>query len=282
MRVAVVSNRNVPGQPAENAADHVAWIAKAARAGAQLVLFPELSLSGYSCAPFMRRLGMALSDRHPAKIAAAARRFGVHVAVGLPLRRSRRLYICHALAGPDGWSGHYEKVHLAGGPGPSGEGAIFSPGRGFRVFDVRGVKVGINICADGRHPGSSLCLAHLGAEIILHPHGNTVGRLGVNPRDWTDKKRAYLGARAIDTCTCMLICNSVGSPRDRAGRRVDFSGGALILDADGRFVARSKRTARRAHMIVADLDIDALRARRRTSVFAGHRAKVYVAALSRA
>jgi len=281
MRVAVVSNRNVPGRPAGNAADHVAWIAKAARAGAELVLFPELSLSGYSSAPFMRRLGMDLSDRHPARVAAAARRFGLHVAFGLPLRRGRRLYICHALAGPDGWVGHYEKVHLAGGPGPPGEGATFNPGRGFRVFDVRGVTVGINICADGRHPGSSLCLAHLGAEVILHPHGNTVGRLGVNPRHWTDRKRAYLGARAIDTCTYMLICNSVGSPRDRAGRRVDFSGGALILDADGRFVARSTTTARRAHMIVADLDIGALRARRAASTFAQRRPKVYVAALSR-
>ena len=69
------------------------------------------------------------------------------------------------------------------------------------VLDVDGVRVGINICYDGRHPGSSLAAAHLGAEVILHPHGNHAGGLGLNPRDWTNKKRSYLGPRAVDTST---------------------------------------------------------------------------------
>ena len=279
MRVAVVSNRNVPGQPAQNAADHLEWIRKAARQGARLVLFPELSLSGYSIKPFMRRLGMSLADKWPRLVMDAAREHDLFVAFGLPLRLRGRLCISHVLAGPRGLLGHYEKVHLAGGA--AGEGRVFAPGSRFRVFAVDGVCVGTNICADGRHPGSALCLAHLGAEVILHPHGNVVGRLGRDPREWASKKRAYLGPRAVDTCTCMLICNSVGNVRDKAGDMVHFSGGALILGPDGGFLARSPKAARRPHMVLADLDVAGLRRRRANSPFAARRPEVYVQALRR-
>ena len=279
MRVSAVTNRNRPGFPDENLVDHLRWMRRAARRRARLVLFPELSLSGYACRPYMRKVAMTLDDRRCRKLYRAARDLDLFVAFGLPLKRGGRLYISHVLAGPRGLVGHYEKVHLAGGA--TGEGRVFSPGSAFRVFDVEGVNVGINICFDGRHPASSVCLAHLGAEVILHPHGNVVGVLGVNPRDWTARKRAYLGARAFDTCSYSLICNSVGHPVDRAGRRRHYSGGALVLGPDGEFVARSDTTALRPHMVVADLDLDALRAKRKTAAFAARRADVYVKALKR-
>ena len=279
MRVAAVSNRNQPGFPQRNLPDHLAWVRRAAAKGARLVLFPELSLSGYSTAPFLRDMGLSFRSAPCRELLRAAREADMFIAFGLPLRRGRRLHISHALVGPGGLVGHYEKVHLAGGA--RGEGRVFSPGQEFRVFDVDGVAVGINICYDGRHPASSLCLAHLGAEVILHPHGNGVGRLGVNPRDWTAKKRAYLGPRAVDTCSYALICNSVGDVRDRAGHLSRFSGGALVLGPDGRVVARSPSTARRPHMVVADLDVEALRRKRAGSSLVHYRPDVYVQALSR-
>lgn len=276
MRVAVVSNRNIPGYPDRNLSDHLRWVGRAARRGARLVLFPELSLSGYSSKPFMLDAAMRLDDRRCRKLMRAARQHHLFIAFGLPLRRGRKLYISHALVGPGGLVGHYEKVHLAGAA--AGEGRTYAAGSRFRVFGVEGVSVGINICADGRHPGSSLSVAHLGAQIILHPHGNAVGRLGLNPRDWSNKKRAYLGPRAVDTCTYTAICNSVGSFRGRDGQMVHFSGGALILGPDGKFVARLETTTRRAGMVVADLDIPRPREKCR---FAHRRPEVYVEALSR-
>jgi len=279
MRVAVVSNRNRPGFTADNLADHLRWARRAAREEARLVLFPELSLSGYSTAPFMKRTALTLRSRPVAALVGAARELDIYVAFGLALRERGRLYISHALAGPAGLVGHYEKVHLAGGK--RGEGRIYSPGREFRVFDCDGVGVGVNICFDGRHPASSLSLAHMGAEVILHPHGNLIGGLGVDPVDWTGNKRAYLGPRAVDTCTCTLICNSVGDVTGKDGRRVRFSGGACVLSPGGDFVARSLSRSRRPHMIVADLDIAGLREMRARSSFAARRPEVYVRALSK-
>ena len=278
MRVAVVSNRNRPGYPDENLRDHVLWIRRAAKAGARLVLFPELSLSGYTSESYVRRIAMPLKHTRCLALQRAAAESEIHVAFGLPLRSRSRLYISHVLVGPSGLVGHYEKVHLAGPV--HGEGRVFRPGTGFRVFDVEGVCVGINICYDGRHPGSSLATAHLGAEIILPPHGNYVGRLGVNPLDWTENKHAYLASRAVDTCSYTMICNSVGNLRDPEGQLFRYSGGAVVLGPDGSYVARSSSSKRQAHMIVADLDIDGLRQRRANSAFAERQAGAYAEALT--
>lgn len=278
MRVAVISNRNLPGFPDKNLADHLNWIGRAAAAGARLVLFPELSLCGYSTQPFMRHMQMGLDDAHCRALADAARAHDLYVAFGMALQQRRKLYISHVLTGPKGLVGHYEKVHLAGPV--HGEGKVFSPGSGFRVFQVDDVCVGINICFDGRHPGSSLATAHLGAEVILHPHGNFVGDLGSNPREWTARKRAYLGARAVDTCTYSMICNSVGNVRDLDGTIWRYGGGALVLGPDGEFVARSPDALRRPHMVVTELDIEALRRRRDASAFAERRSDIYAQALS--
>ena len=278
IRVAALSNRNVPGDPERNLAAHLAWIARAARRGVRLLLFPELSLSGYSSDPFIARSAEDLDGRRCRKLLRAAREYDLFVAFGLPLRRRGGLFISHVLVGPNGRAGHYEKVHLAG---VAGEKRVFRPGRRFRVFDVDGVRVGINICYDGRHPGSSLSVAHLGAEIILHPHGNFVGVNGRDPKDWAKRKQAYLGPRAADTGTYALICNSVGIVRDPSGKVRTFSGGALILGPGGMPLCKSTMTVRREHMLVADLDIAGLRRDRRTAVVTDRRPDAYIQARRR-
>lgn len=277
MRIAVVTNRNQPGYPDRNLADHLRWIRQAAGAGARLVLFPELSLSGYSSADFQKALAMTLRHERVATLTRSARDHGVYVAFGMVLRQGRKLYISHVLTGPGGVLGHYEKVHLAGKE--NGEARIYTPGSGFRVFDVDGVGVGINICFDGRFAASSLCLTHLGAEIILHPHGNAVGALGREPREWTAKKRAYIGPRAVDTCTYVAVNNSIGNVVTPDGSTVRYGGGALVVGPDGRFAARSPSTARRPHMVLADVDVEKLREKRARSWPAHYRPEIYVAAL---
>ena len=83
MRVAVISNRNRPGYPDENLKDHLAWTGKAAKAGARLIQFPELSLSGYSTQPFVKRQGMDLDSARCADLIGAARSHDVFIAFGI-------------------------------------------------------------------------------------------------------------------------------------------------------------------------------------------------------
>ena len=278
MRVAVVTNKNLPGFPDENLKDHLKWMKKAAKAGARLVQFPELSLSGYTTESFVKKIGMTLESRRVLSIVREARKLDIFAAFGMPLKSRGKFYISHVLTGPKGIVGHYEKVHLAGPI--DGEGKVFSPGKQFRVFQVDDVSVGVNICYDGRHPGSSLAVAHMGAEVVLHPHGNLVGGLGVDPIDWTGNKRVYLGARSIDTCTFTMVCNSIGNLRDKGGVVRKFCGGAVIFGPRGEFVARSPSRQRRPHMILADLDIEGLRRRRVNSAISQRQTGVYVKAMA--
>lgn len=257
MRVAVVSNSNLPGFPEKNTSNHLQWVEKARQRGARLVLFPELSLTGYTFEKFILYTALDFDSDECKVLVDAASRSDVYIAFGMALRRRGKVFISHVLAGPEGIIGHYEKVHLAY---PSfDEGTTYSPGDAFKVLDVEGVNVGINICMDGRFPASSLILSQMGAEIILHPHGNYVGDLGRNPVSWTKRKYLYLGPRAFDTCTYSLICNSVGRLQSRSGAIFNFSGGALVIGPRGEIVAQSTCRRKRSHMVVCDLDIEELR-----------------------
>jgi len=276
LHLAAVSLKSIPGRPAENAANHCRWIARAAKRGAELVLFPELSLSGYRVQPAPRLDAEPLRGPSLAVITKAAREHRVHVVCGLVESRGEALFITQALVGPNGLVGAYSKTHLT-----DPEGRVFTPGEMFRVFEVGGTRVGINICFDGRHPASSLCVAHLGAEVILHPHGNGVGRLGRDPQGWVRRQRRYLAARAVDTYTYYAICNSVGRGRDADGRAFAFSGGAAIFGPEGKLLAQSSGRTLREHLVTAELDLDALRDIRMQVAFHVRRPEVYVAALSR-
>lgn len=82
--------------------------------------------------------------------------------------------------------GHYEKVHIA--YNRMEEGEVYSQGEGFRTLNIC-----VMICFDGRFPASALCLSHMGAEVILHPHANySHVDFGMDPIDWTEKNLPIL------------------------------------------------------------------------------------------
>jgi predicted amidohydrolase len=280
LRVAIISNRNFPGDLVRNLADHLVWMAKAKAEGARLILFPELSLCGYSFEPIVKDSALSLSSRECLAISERAASLNIYVAFGLALATDNKIYISHVLTGPNGIEGHYEKVHLA--YSHSEEGLVFSPGSEFRVFNVDGISVGIMICFDGRFPASLLCLSHIGAEIVLHPHANYTGELGRDPVDWSEKKLYYLGPAAYDNCVYSLMGNSIGSVTSQSGKIYEFCGGGMVIGPDGKSVVRSLKRTKRPFMLVCDLDIEWLRKLRSDPLtyFTLRRPKIYIKALS--
>jgi predicted amidohydrolase len=281
LRVAIISNLNLPGESSINLEDHLEWIAKAHAKGAQLILFPELSLSGYTFEPIARDTALTLDSRECLSLLEIAVRLNIYIAFGMALRKNENIFISHVLAAPYGLEGHYEKVHLA--YSHSEEGTVYSQGSEFRIFNVDGIKVGIMICFDGRFPVSALCLGHLGAEVILHPHANYTGEFGLDPVDWTEKKLAYLSKAAYDNCVYSLMCNSVGSMTSRSGNKYAFCGGALAIGPDGKSVVKSSERKMHSHMLVCDLDIDRVRELRsdKNAYFTMRRPEIYIKALSK-
>lgn len=172
----VAQTTSVAGSVEANVARHVACLREVKRAGGGVVVFPELSLTGYEPG---RAAELALSPRDPRlePIAEAVRGSSVAAVVGLPIARDGARPWLGSLVF-DGLDSRrmYAKVHLgafapadipAGRSLPVGEPEVFAPGETERVYELNGVPSGLAICADGGRTQHVACAKQDGAERYL-------------------------------------------------------------------------------------------------------------------
>jgi len=156
-----------------NLPKYLSHIAAAAEDGADLVLFPELSLTGYHGNFDDDDVRGALEQ-----IATAAREHGIAVIVGTGWREDGATYIqTRAYQGDGTLLGTHEKMVPTGLEGVSGDRKWCTPGRTLRTFTWRGVTCGMLICNDlwvtpggDPHPDPRLAyqLGKMGAQIVFH------------------------------------------------------------------------------------------------------------------
>lgn len=225
-------------------------LAQCAEKGAQLVVFPEAILSGYSYKSKEEAWPHAETIPGPATMTLAedCRKQGVWVIVGvLEQGEAGRLFNTAVLMGPKGELFSYRKVHLP----CLAVDRFTTPGdRPFAVHDLGGLRVGMNICYDAGFPEGSRILALLGADLI------------VLPTNWPEGARRvtkYLvPARALENNVFFLGVNRVG---EEGGFR--FIGQTRLVDVTGDLLAVCDHD--REDILLAD--IDPVRARQKRSVF---------------
>lgn len=247
LTVAVVSSRSRFCDTDANLR-HFASITKRASArGARLVCFPELALASYTT----RREVLSVAEKVPGPSTGAlseiAGKHDVYMSVGMAEKAGARHYITQVLVGPKGYLGKYRKHH----PTESEQECGFSAGKAFPTFSVDGFKLGINICADGRHDDSIAALQKARVDVIHHPHGNWLG-LGRNAEEWTRGKTVYFVPRAVRARAYVLVNNSAGDTVSPEGT-AQFGSGALIIDPLGQVMKRTTQKTRSEKMIVATL-----------------------------
>jgi omega-amidase len=232
-----------------------------AAAGADLIVFPELSNTGYiepvaaglpildgrlDTSAYARELHEAsatLAGPLVEKLRAIAERYRTHIVSGLALRSAERPGLLHnasALVGPDGLIGVYEKVHLW-----HCEKLYFAGGRRIDAFETSFGKLGMQICYDIRFPEITRLLSLKGATIITSVWASPYPE-GALPKDPDIfKHRAY--TRAIENGVFFLSCNRVGR---QGGHR--FLGRSLVVAPNGGFLAASDHDEE--EVIRAELD----------------------------
>ncbi|MGK5630399.1 carbon-nitrogen hydrolase family protein [Streptomyces sp. URMC 123] len=157
-----------PGDPEANAATMAELIAEAAGRGAELVVFPELALSGYEPDAIRAdpgRLAVASAeDEALAPVVAACRAAGVAAVVNCAARAADgALTITSFVIGPDGRAlTRYDKNHVT-----ETESRVFTPGRGDGRFTYRGVRFALAICFDAHFPELTARAAADGCEVFL-------------------------------------------------------------------------------------------------------------------
>ena len=186
--------------------------AQAAEQGINLLVFPELALSGYECDDRCMHASAAQMIPGPAseEMARTAVENDVYVVFGMPERDSNNpdaRYITSVLVGPEGLIGRYRKIHLARPPVFT-ESLCFAPGKDLPVFETRYGRVGIQICFDfWVYPELTRILVLKGAEIVV----NTTGSVSGPGKQFF--LTAMTAARAAENRICTATANLVGKER---------------------------------------------------------------------
>ena len=190
---------------------------------ADLVVFPECSLSGYVY--FGRDEAMPYAETVPGtsteKIASLCREFNIYTVFGLLEKDGQRLYNAAAFIGPEGLIGNYRKNHL---PYLGIDRFADIGDRPFGVYKTPIGNIGICICYDIVFPESARVMTLMGADIIAHP---------TNFPEGSNRVTNYvLNSRAIENNIHVVSTN-------RAGTELGYSfcGQSKIITALGDTIA---------------------------------------------
>jgi predicted amidohydrolase len=199
----------------------------AARADADLLLFPECFLQGYLVDE--RHLdGHAYDVTSPefAAVLAELADIGPTVVLGI-IERSGGTYHNTAVVVARGRVvGRYRKTFLTAGE------ALFTPGDGYPVFDHAGVRFGINICYDTQFAGAATAVAGAGARVLLVPAQNMMGR--AKALSWQHRHNAIRALRARETGLWVVSADVTG---ERGDGRVGL-GPTSVISPTGEVVSQ--------------------------------------------
>jgi predicted amidohydrolase len=223
-------------------------IARARADAADLVVFPELTLSGYSLGKLDGDVALSADGPELAGLAEGADGLGcvvgfaeagrVHThnsAAYLERGRVRHLHRKLYLPTYDIWE---ERKH-------------FTPGSAMRAFDTDIGRVAILICSDAWQPALAVVAIQDGARVLVVP-ANSTARRAENRRDWHDISRF---------CARQLECYVVFVNRVGEEGELSFWGGSHVYDPWGELVAEAPLDE--PALLTAELDLAAVRRRRR-------------------
>jgi predicted amidohydrolase len=260
LTIAAATINSQPGATTANLEKIADPASRAAAAGAKLVLFPELSLTGFipnhpetshaawlrEALRFARGTAEKLDGRAVTKLMLIAQQIGIYIAAGILEDAGNVLYNSQVLVGPAGLLGVWRKMHV-----PMFEMPFYNGGPGPAVVDMPLGRIGANICFDALLPESTRLLAVENVEIVLFPFA----------ADPAEGLAAWAGpavrARCQENGVFGIAANYAGRV-SAAGVEQTFPGGALITGPRGEVLAEETE----GDLLIHELQSDDLRAAR--------------------
>lgn len=253
MRIGLAQLNPILGDVEGNLERAHAVIAEAKGKGVDLVVFPELFLTGYSIAEVDQDVSLPVDDEHIRTLATTANStailMGFQEGQRLPHTYNSATYL------EDGRVVHtHRKANLAT-YGQWEESKHFTPGSSLRAFDTRFGRMATLICFDIWHPAFVFLAVQDGARVLLVP-ANSVRRDFTDETQnqdlWPEITRFYA---TIFECYVVFV-NRVGQEGE-----LNFWGGSHIVDPQGRLVVEAPRDEEA--LVVTDIDLRAVDRRRR-------------------
>ena len=227
LKIALAQLNPVVGDLAGNAEKLRKARARAATGGADLVVVPELFITGYPPEDLVRKPAFASAARAGVDaLAAETGDGGPGVIVGTVWPEDGKLYNSIALLDEGRVQGVRHKVELPN-YGVFDEKRVFDVGPMPGPISFRGVRIGVPICEDIWKEEVCECLQETGSELLISPNGS--------PFDWPkpDQRMNVSVARVTETGLPLLYLNQVGGQDELV-----FDGASFVLNADARLAVQ--------------------------------------------
>jgi NAD+ synthase (glutamine-hydrolysing) len=239
LRIAVAQINPVLGDLAGNMRLILGAAKEAQRLGADLLLTPELVLTGYPPEDLLLRDGF-----YRAAAAAlnelAGKLDGMPAVVGHPQLKDGLRYNAASLLRGGRVAATYFKHHL---PNTEvfDEERYFSAGGAPCAFDLRGMRCGINICEDVWKPGPAALARSAGAQVLLVPNGS--------PYNLNKQSIRYdvVRARITETGLPVVFCNMTGGQDELV-----FDGASFVMNAAGEVTMQMPKFEEKLGLVVFD------------------------------
>jgi predicted amidohydrolase len=217
------------GDKAENIGKIESRVTKAKQQGADLVIFPELSLTGYTMRDQIYELAETIPGHSTIALEKIAKKTGAYIVFGMPElseKTQATVYNAAVLVGPDGYVGKYRKMYL---PTHSvfEEKRYFRPGYQTAVFETELGKIGLIICYDIFFPEVSRLTRLKGAQLIVC--------ISASPTTRRTFFETLTAARAIENTTFLAYVNLVGIEDG-----LHFWGGSRLVGPNGKVRVKAK------------------------------------------
>ncbi len=219
---------------------------KAKATGADLAVFPEMSLTGYVLQDQVYGLAEPIPGPSTAKVEALAKKTGLHIIFGMPElseKTQATVYNTAVLVGPKGFIGKYRKMYL---PTHSvfEEKRYFRPGYEPATFQTELGNIGLTICYDVFFPEVFRLPRLMGAQLIICISASPAVRRGYF--------EILTAARALEN-TCYLAYVNLAGVEDG----LQFWGGSRLVGPTGDVLAKAKYDEE--DFVVCEVDFGDLR-----------------------
>lgn len=223
---------------------HSYFIDRLAAEGAEFIGFPELSVNGYHFS--MHTTWLRLDGPEVRALQKKAVEKGVYLSVGIALEDADgKRWNAQIVIDPQGRIiGVHRKIWL------TAEKGHCQAGREHKVIDVKGLKVGIAICADGTDRKNLQALVDNGARLIYGPHANTTGGTSAGwyrfraawggPDGWIAQMKVYAALH-----NNAGLYNPAFDPPPGKDTNSGWASGAWFIGPDGRTLAQMPPSTRR-------------------------------------
>lgn len=234
-------------EKAENIRKIERAVVRARKQSADLIIFPELSLTGYTVKDQIYELAETIPGPSSNIMENIARKAGMHIVFGMPELSEKTcatIYNSAVLMGPNGFIGKYRKMYL---PNHSvfEEKRYFRPGCRTTVFNTELGRIGLIICYDLFFPEVSRLTRLDGAQLIVC--------ISASPAVRRDFFEILTAARAIENTAFLAYVNLVGIEDG-----LQFWGGSRLIGPQGKTLAKAKYDEE--DLVIGEVDYSDIRA----------------------